>query len=556
MKNSDKKLKHEFFISREWFLVVFLLVICLYLFVFKLGDTSLWETDEPIYGDVARGILRFGDWITLRFNYREWFDKPPLYFWFTALFYRFFGWNEFTTRITSSLFGMTHVVLVYFLGRVLFNKRVGFFSALILATSLQFIVQSRLALVDVPLSFFISLSFLFFYLGYTNPDRRNYYILSAASMGFATLTKGPIGFLLPGFIILIYLTLTRNLHRLKAMRVPWMVLIFLAIAAPWYIIEFLRHGWIFVEQLFFLRMVTRFATPFEGHTGPVYYYFAVLILGFFPWSSFLPLAFFHFLRRSKDKTAKEREKHFFLLIWIALIFIFFSLSQSKLPGYIFPLYPACALSVGWLWDKFATSKLPAQSKGLYISFGFFFVIVLALMTALTFIGKTLFPDEYALFGNAVLLAIFGLLGAGVFSFVFIIFKRKIFLSLLTLVAGMCIFLWILLVHILPFTEVFKPTKFFAHEIKSVIQPGEKIVDYPVTPGHDISFNCSLVYYSEHPVLGVSNVENLKELFSSGERVYAVMDIEDYHGIKEELEGISLYTLNKRGGKILLSNKQN
>lgn len=555
MKNLLKN-KKEVFFSREWFLILCLIAICLYLFVFKLGDVSLWETDEPIYGEVAKGILRFSDWITLRFNYQEWFDKPPLYFWITAFFYRLFGWNEFTTRIASALFGIAHVVLVYFLGRVLFNKRVGLFSALILATSLQFIVQSRLALVDVPLSFFISLSLLFFYLGYANPHVKKYYLFSACSMAFATLTKGPIGVLLPAFIILIYLTLARNLPRLKTMKLPWMILIFLAIAAPWYIIEFIRHGWVFVDKFFLLRTVTRFATPFEGHTGPVYYYFAVLFLGFFPWSSFLPLSFFYLLKKNTSENASEREKHFFLLIWIALIFIFFSLAQSKLPGYIFPLYSACALSVGWLWDKFAVSKLPARSKGSYVSFGFFFTILVALMVVLMFVSKTSFPNEYALFGNAVLVAVFMLLGAGIFSFICIMLKKRIFISFLAFVAGMCIFLWILLMHILPFTEVFKPTKFFAQEIKSMIQPGEKIVDYPVTPGHEISFNCSLVYYSEHPVVGVSNVENLKVLFASEERVYAVMDTEDYHRVKVELEGISLYTLHQRAGKILVSNKQN
>lgn len=539
--------------NSSFFLIVLLVALSSYLFIFKIGQPSLWEADEAIYGRVAKEILKFGDWATLRFNHREWFDKPPLYMWLTASFYYFFGWSEFTIRIWSALFGVGQVIVVYFFGKTMFSKRAGFFSALMLATSLQFIIQSRLALVDVPLSFFISLSLFFFYLGYINPGKKWYYLFSACCMALATLTKGPIGVLFPVFIIGIYLVITKNLGQLKKMKLPWLVAIFLLVASPWYIIELMRHGRIFLDHFFLLRMVGRYRTAFEGHTGPVYYYFLILLLGFFPWSSFLPYSFVNLLRKIREWKEREREKVLLIAIWFIVIFVFFTMAKSKLPGYILPLYPACALSVGWLWDE--CIKL-TKRKGLLVSYVLFFLLVTALIFALIFIAKFFSPSEYSLFSSFFLVIIAGLFIGGIFSFIFLIFKKNVFLSLTGLVGAMFFLVGVLTLYILPLAETFKPMKLFAHQINSIIQPGEKIGNYPASDEDFISFDCTLIYYSDYPVIGVSNLKDLKLFLTSEDRVYCVMSETDYQEIKEQLEGISLYILNQKSGEILFSNEKN
>jgi len=555
MKNSEKNSIRNFALRRDWFLIFILIAFSTYLFIFKLGGPSLWETDELIYGEVAKEILKSGDWITLHFNYREWFDKPPLYMWLTAFFYRFFGWNEFTTRIWSSFFGIAQVMVIYFFGKILFNKRVGFISAIILATSLQFIVQSRLALVDVPLSFFISLSILFFYLGCMNPDKSWHYLLSSFFMALATLTKGPVGIIIPVLIIGIYLLLTKSLGQLKRMKLLQVAIVFFLVASPWYIIELMRHGWTFIDNFFLLRTVSRFTTSFEGHTGPVYYYISVLFAGFFPWSSFLPFSFFHLLRKGKRGEVVERKKSFLILVWFAVIFVFFSAAKSKLPGYIFPLYPVCALSVGKLWDEFIVSKTIIGKKALFASFTIFFTLLVVLTLAVVLVAKASFPLEYSLSGKVVILTIAGLFISGIFSFIFLIFKKNAFASLAGLVGGMCFLVWVLTIYILPLTETFKPTKFLAKQIKSVIQPGEKIGNYPASDENFMSFDCSLIYYSDHPVTGIDSRENLKVFLTSKERVYCVMSKKDYQEVEKQLYDVPVYVLDKKGGKVLLSNKQ-
>jgi len=543
-------------IYREWFLFFIFIVLCWYLFVFKLGEPSLWETDEAIYGEVAREILKTGDWITLHFNYKQWFDKPPLYMWITAFFYRFFGWNEFTTRLGSALFGIAEVIAVYFFGKILFNKRTGFFSGIILATSLQFIIQSRLALVDVPLSFFITLSIFFFYLGFKDSHKRRYFLFSSLFMALATLTKGPIGMVIPFFVIMIFLFLTRNLNKVRKIRFFEAAAVFILVAFPWYVVEIVRHGRDFIESFFLLRNVARFTTPFEGRTGPFYYYVPVLFLGFFPWSSFLPLSFIHLFKKKIEERfqKEEKEKTFLILIWFTVVFAFFSAAKSKLPGYIFPLYPACALSVGKLWDDFSY-YIKSKKKGVFMSFAIYFFLTSAFALAIFLIAGKVLPLEYNLFKMGIFLIIISLFAAGIFSFIFLLLRKNTYLSVAGLVGGMCFLTGILTLHILPLTEVFKPTKFLANQIRSSMRYGEKIGNYPASNDNFMSFNCSLIYYSDHPVEGIKNEEELRLFLASRSRVYCLMRVEDYQKIKNELKGMDVYVFKRKDGEIVLTNKK-
>jgi len=593
MKAIKKFLKRNIFL-KNWFLVFILIALSIYLFIFKLGESSLWNMDEAIYGEVAKEVLKLGDWVTLHFNYREWFDKPPLYIWLTAITFKVFGWSEFTTRLWSALSGMGGVIAVYFLGKSLFNRKVGFLSAAILATSPQYIIQSRLALLDVPLSFFISLSILFFYLAHTIPNKRWYYLLSYASMALATLTKGPIGLLLPVLIITVYLLLAGELGRIKEMMLFRGIILYLAIASPWYTIELIRHGEVFINNFFILRTAARFLTPFEGHTGPVYYYVLVLFLGFFPWSSFLPCSFIHLIPLKKrileggnivfddsfgmppqrpsacslqGKTYKflvyikkrwkseEGKKFLLVLLWLGVVFVFFSSAKSKLPGYILPLYPPLALTVGKLWGDIFSQKAQAYNRGVMTSFGVLFALLVILLLAITLIAKPMFPVEYGLCGGDIIMMISGLIIGGAFSFLVLLLYKNPAISFGVMVGTMCFFAWILVGNVLPETEFLKPTKFLAGKVISSIKPGEKIGDYPASEENFMSFNPSLVYYTDHPVMGIDREDSLIIFLSSKERVYCLMSEKSHQQVRPLLHGLPIYVLERKGGEVLLSNKE-
>ncbi len=553
-KNSAKDIpqsKKNIF-SRDWFLIFILITLCTYLFIFKLGKPSLWNTDEAIYGEVAKEILKFNDWLTLRFNYRVWFDKPPLYMWLTALNFRFFGQNEFTTRIWSALFGVGGVVVVYFLGKSIFNKRSGFLAGLILATSFQYIITSRLALLDIPLNFFVSLSLLFFYLAHKTSWNKMFYLLFFASMALATLTKGPIGVILPLLIIGLYLLLTRQVKTIKKVWVFWGGIVYLVIAAPWYLAEFWLYGREFLNDFFFRLQVQRYLTSFAQQ--PVWYYIPVLILGLFPWSPFL---FYSFARLAISKVtwqSEEGKKWFFILTWFGVIFIFFFLAKSKNPSYILPLYPVLALAVGKVWSDSFIFKKQSFGKGMIFSFFLLLFLLVALLYVAVAIVKPNFPTTYNQWGgkDIILMIIVSIIGS-ILSLLIGFFKGSN-ASFGVMVGTMCVLTWILTGNFVFENQRFRPTKVLSQKIIASISPGEKIGNYPAFDSVVLSFNCSLIYYSDRPVKGINDKEKLIKFLNSGERVYCLMSEKSYQKVREDLKRSPVYILDKKGGKILLSNR--
>lgn len=535
---------------KDFLIITFLITSTFYLFFFKMGEPSLWQADEPIYGEVSKQIMKLGDWITPHFNYKEWFDKPPLYMWITSIFYRIFGCSEFSTRLASSLFGTGEIILVYIFGKVLFNRKAGFFAAFSLATSMQFLIQSRLALLDVPLTFFITLSFFFFYIAFENPQRKVFLYSAFLSMALATLTKGPVGFLLPLVAFFFFLFLTKNLHRLKQERKTFLLafLIFFIASSWWYLAQIYIHGRAFIDNFFILRNIKRFTTPFEGHTGPFYYYIPVLLLGFFPWSSFLPLSFFYLKKGKKHKTL-------LIFSWILVIFLFFSSARSKLPGYILPLYPACALCVGRMWDILAKENKKTKKQDIFFSFLFLFFLITAFTFFIFIFAKNSYPYEYSIFKKGILLLVSFFSITGFISFLFGL-KKNIFLSFSFLSAGIFLAVAVLTLQIFPATESLKPTRELAIKVKNSLNSGGKVGNYPAFDKNFMSFNASFVFYVDRKVVGIEDLEDLKAFLSSRERAFCLMSKKNYEKIKRKIEAVPFYIFAEKNGEIVITNEKN
>ncbi|MBU1026261.1 MAG: glycosyltransferase family 39 protein, partial [Candidatus Margulisbacteria bacterium] len=268
-------------------LIFILIILSTILFFFKLGSFSLYDAAETTYGEFIKQIRLTGDWLTLHYNGEIIFDKPPLYYWLASIATFLFGFNEFAVRFWAAISGVLTVVTTFYLGKHFYNEKVGFYSGLIVMTAFQFLIQSRIAEIDILLTLLLTSAFLFFWLGY-HEKKPYYYWLFYATMSLAVITKGIIGLALPGFAIFLFLLFKKELNRILEMQIPAGILIVLVIGAPWYIAEWLMHGDKFTEFVLGFLFMSRFKGVVAGHPGPWYYYFLAIILGFAPWSHFLP----------------------------------------------------------------------------------------------------------------------------------------------------------------------------------------------------------------------------------------------------------------------------
>jgi len=333
----------------ERFLVLLLVSVCLVLFFARLGDIPLYDNDEGIHAVTSKEMVLSGDWVTTTFNGEPFYDKPVLYNWFAAVAFLIFGFTEFAARLPAALLGLGSVLATYALGRRLAGPMLGFLGGMILATSPEFITLSRAVVHDISLVFFVTLTLCLFYCGFTASTGTKRYLLPFyAATGFAVLAKGPVGLVLPGATIGLFLILRGQLSFIKHMFLGWGVLIFLIVVAPWYVLISLENteyaGYFFIQQ----NLMNFLSSRQARHPEPFYYYLPVLMGGFMPWSVFLPLAVVDPLRR---RLSQIEDGPLFLLIWFGVVLIFFSAAASKLGTYILPLFPAVALLVANVFKR-------------------------------------------------------------------------------------------------------------------------------------------------------------------------------------------------------------
>ncbi|MBI5078681.1 glycosyltransferase family 39 protein, partial [Candidatus Saganbacteria bacterium] len=294
-----KRYHHWTLDIRHWTFIAILLPLAFSLFFFKLGSFSLYDAAETTYGEFVKNILHTGDWITMHYNGQIIFDKPPLYFWLAAMLSKVIGFSEFAMRFWAALAGVLTVIITYFLGKAFYNEKVGFLSGIIAMTAFQFLIQSRIAELDVLLTLFITSSLLFFYAGY-QANKRKYYLLAYFPMALAMLIKGLLGVALPGCAIFLFLLFKKEPHKIKELRIIPGFFIIALIGLPWYAVEYLRHGKVFLDFALGFLFLSRFQGVVSGHTGPWYYYFLALILGFAPWSHFLPYGLWQTFKNRKN----------------------------------------------------------------------------------------------------------------------------------------------------------------------------------------------------------------------------------------------------------------
>jgi len=353
------------FREKEPVFIAVLLITCFTVFFFRLESRPLWDIDEATHAVVSKEMILSGDWITPTFNGEPFFDKPVFHSWLVALSFLLFGFSEFAARLPSAILGTGCVMVTYLLGRRLFNATVGFLGGIILATAVETIVIARSVVQDISLLFFITVALYLFHTAYGNRRHRTLnLLLFYAALGLAVLSKGPVGLVLPAATIGLYLIVIKDFGFIKQMKIGWGILVFLAVAAPWYILISLKNPE-YASYFFIERNIGSFLSATKRHPEPFYYYIPVFFGGFLPWSCFLPPAIFYAFRR---RHAADGQRALYPAIWFTVVFVVFSSAGSKLPTYILPLFPATALLTAKFWYELMRSPQPNIRKSSLFSF--------------------------------------------------------------------------------------------------------------------------------------------------------------------------------------------
>ena len=298
-------------------------------------------------------------WLSPHYGGQLWFDKPPLFYWLTALSMRGFGVTEFAARLPSALLSIGLVAATYALARRAYPNapKAALWAGFALATSVQFFALARAAVTDMTLALCLTLALSGLY-AWSQTNQGRWMALAGLMTGLGMLAKGPVALVLVGVQTIAYLLLTRQAKRLLS-PVLWLgFTLCLAVGLPWFLLMIHLHGRLFISGFLEANNVTRYLKPEHQETSPFWFFVPVLLGGFFPWSLALPSTLILAWRQGKrawtDRSADN--PILFFGFWITLVFIFFSLSQSKLVTYIFPLYPAAAVLVGgWAAKRPETS---------------------------------------------------------------------------------------------------------------------------------------------------------------------------------------------------------
>jgi 4-amino-4-deoxy-L-arabinose transferase-like glycosyltransferase len=391
--------------------VLLLLLVAGCLFFLGLGRLPLTEPDEGRNAEVAREMLVSHDWLTPHYDTLPYLDKPVIFFWLVAGSFRLFGTSERAARMPSALAALGTLLLVWLLACQMFGERIGLTAGIVFASSPLVIAFSRLVIFDMTLTLLVSVALAAFWFARTaSRGRRAFEYLLFLAAGIATLTKGPVGFLLPLITILVYAAVQGKMGELR--RLPWAsgVALFLAICLPWFVAVSLRHP-DFPRYAFWNESLLRFATGHSRRGGSVFYYLPVFLVGFLPWSFLLIFAGLHRWRGWKRLREASRPPEAFLLAWAATMFVFFSVSRSKLPAYFLPALPALAILMGKVWCD-DVGEEPHRPPPDWLTAGFALLIMLGLLTAaLPWLRVTALQKLAA---KKVHPAVLGLLGPSVF----------------------------------------------------------------------------------------------------------------------------------------------
>jgi hypothetical protein len=532
MYNNPNSFNSAVYMRIDLKILVFLAIIVAAALVFyKSWDFALADPDEARYAETSREMIEQKSYSIPLFNYEPRLNKPILFYWCQIVSFKLFGVNEFAARLPSGLAGLATMVLVFLIGNLLFDRDQALLSLFIFTTSIFFLIFARAGILEIFLLLTFTLSIYFFlmaensFLNWKGRKKTFYVSLFFISLGLSFLVKGPVGVLVPLLIIATYLILMRRFSPFSIINLMFGAFLFLSVLAPWGLTLIYHVGLPRILNILERETIERYFVGFD-HPGSFYFYIPIMLAGFFPWSSFLPVAAW---RLGKTAFKNWNREKIFLLIWLIFPLIFFSFSGSKLPGYILPVLPAASIIVasGWHEEKRKLhGEIPGEDKKTRGWFFFSGYIILLLCFLLFWIYGFFAIDKYPVFRafyfsvswlGALLLLIF---------LIFLVLKKHalLFFSVVMFFISFAIF-GILL---------FMPILVDMRSTKRLVL--DKLVDYPdrslCTYNQEIP---SLIFYTQQKVKLIWGKENLENMIQGEAEVLVIMSEGNYTGLPSALK---------------------
>ena len=460
----------------------------------NLGVSSIWDANEAFYAQTPREMIETGDYVTPNFNFQLRMNKPVLSYWNVAASYRLFGISEWSERLPIALGALVIIGTAFGLGRLLGGTFAGLVAALVLATSPRLMLLARRIIIDIHITMWMGLVLLFFALAETRPARRRVFLyLMYVAAGFGVLTKGPVAVFLPAVVFFIYLSSQKRLGDLRHMMLPTGALISLSIVVPWYYFLYREHGWEYIGSFIFGENLGRYADAVGEQSRGLLFYIPVMLADLFPWSLMIPVALWWAIRGGQQDRIRR-----LLVVWIATIVVFFSLSGTKEDLYILPIVPAEAALIGAMLAR-AIERAPQsfdeaqdrpfdEAQGRSVAWCAGATAVLLVVTGSAALWVFAVTDRYSLDGAALVGATALVGGLGGLA---ALFRRRMLASVVTMATSVVVMVWCIVLCTLPDFERYKPVRPFSDIIRSRASVGAIVGSYK-------SALPSMVFYLHRP----------------------------------------------------------
>lgn len=525
--------------------IFFLFIFLVSIFFMMLGVRPLSIPDEANYAEIAREMFVTHDYFTPYLNGIKFFEKPILLYWLGVFIAKIFGFHLWSLRAVNAVLGIAGCFFTYLTAKKLYDHKTGIIAACILATSMLYFILAHMYTMDLSISVLMAMTLYAFILGVKDPAHRlQYFIIAAIAAGFAILMKGLMGIVLPAMIIIAWIAVFQEWKLIRLKEIGICFIITLLIAAPWHWIVSLQNPE-FLHFYFVEHHLSRFSSGEIGHLRPFWYYVPVVFMGLFPWIVFLPETMISSFR-------KDKKIEMFFSLYAIIIFLFFSISKAKLIPYVLPMFPPLAILMAH------HIKNAANLKKNYI--------ILCLLSILIAVGAFVFTKFYEvqdpnlsqfylyLIGNVVI--------AGSFVGYYFSVKTPDYAIYSTIIMGAI--LGLLLISILPAMDrltILPLTKI----LSPIIQPDDEVVAF----NHhyqDLSFylerRVNILNSRKLFAFGITHQQNhdwmiddrqFHALWQSPKRVFAIMDIEQFHHLPPRYEQYVFYLWGSTSKNVLVSN---
>ncbi|NJO52145.1 MAG: glycosyltransferase family 39 protein [Leptolyngbyaceae cyanobacterium RM2_2_4] len=561
--------------------ILWICLISFLAFVWNLGSIGLVDETEPLFAEAARQMTETGDWITPYFNGATRFDKPPLIYWLMAIAYQIIGVNEWAVRLPSALAAIALTLMGFYT-----LKQFGFPSpaaadtgtfpalnqtdgqrwiaawtgAAMIALNTHTIVWARTGVSDMLLSGCMGTALLAFFCGYAQPSRpqvqTRWYLAFYVLAALAVLAKGPVGIVLPVLIIGTFLLYVGNGWTvLREMRLLRGSLIFLAIAVPWFVLVIQANGQEYIDNFFGYHNFERFTQVVNRHDAPWYFYFFAVLLGFAPWSLYLPVAIARlriWQRTHWQQQPRAAHLSLFAWSWLVVIFSFFTVAVTKLPSYVLPLMPAAAILVALLWSEQMSRQRIGRSV---LTTGIVNAVFLAVLAGAVLYSPNWMGDDPAMRNLPEVISQSGILlwGAAVWAIaaiamlILLLRRQGRWLWLVNFI-GFCAFITFAVMPAFSIVDSLRqlPLRQLSATMVQAQQPQERLMMLGFQKP-------SLVFYTERPILFVADPDELEDQLDQiyQQNTPSVLMVAFPHKLREADLEPEQYQLVEQAGAYLL-----